>query len=101
MNKCAITHDKNNGFSQMARRFHIGLLQIVQSRKGEILTTAQIRKIVDGDPGLAGYASWIYPSDHCINHTNKGACDCALTAEAIFEKISRGNYRVIKTADNK
>lgn len=37
---------------------------------------------------------FVYPSDHRINLTNEGACDCAMTDRALFERIRRGEFRV-------
>jgi hypothetical protein len=83
-----------NCWRETSTRFHKDLKQAMISRKGETLRTSQVRKIVESYPILAKDAQFIYPSDHCINHTNEGACYCALTEEAIFEKIRHGVYRV-------
>ncbi len=39
-------------------------------------------------------SQFFQPSDHCINVSNKGACNCSLQYNALFEKISRGLYKV-------
>lgn len=46
-------------------------------------------------PALASDTKWIILSDHCINRTNKGACKCAKTELALFERVARGEYRVL------
>lgn len=46
-------------------------------------------------PALANDTQWIILSDHCINHTNKGACKCAKTELALFERVARGEYLVL------
>ena len=89
---------KEKCFREKSTRFHDGLKQAMASRSGETLRTSQIRRIVESVPNLVDHADWVYPSDHCINHTNKGACRCALSEEAIFEKIGYGKYRVRNTA---
>jgi hypothetical protein len=37
----------------------------------------------------------VQASDHCNNHTNKGACVCAKTGIAVFERLGRNRYRVL------
>jgi len=81
-----------NGWRVTSARFHDGLKQAMSRYRNSELTTAEIRKIVEHTPGLADHAQFIYPSDHCINHTNKGACWCALTDKAIFKRIRRGVF---------
>lgn len=94
------THDKEtkggnlNTWQETSTKFHDGLKQAVTRHSGETLRTSQIKKIVESNPSLAAHAQFVFPSDHCINHTNKGACYCALTEEAIFEKVRHGVYRV-------
>ena len=83
-----------NGWRETSTKHHNDLKRAVMRHSGEILKTSQIKKIIEGDPSLAANAQFVYPSDHCINHTNEGACYCAMTEEAIFEKVRRGFYRV-------
>lgn len=48
-------------------------------------------------PALAKDTQWIILSDHCINHTNKGACKCTKTElweVEVPEKSSRCYFRV-------
>lgn len=61
---------------------------------GSTLTTKAIKSIIKLKMP-AFDESWIHPSDHCINHTCKGACECAKTDSAIFERMGRGLYKVI------
>lgn len=82
------------GFSGTTTKFHDGLRQAMAIHSGETLRTSQLKKIVEGVPKLVENSQWIFPSDHCVNHTNKGACNCALGDDAIFEKIAFGIYRV-------
>ncbi len=83
-----------SGWRDTTTRFHGDLKQTMTRHSGETLRTSQIKKIIEGNRNLAEYAQFVFPSDHCINHTNEGACYCALTEEAIFEKIRHGIYRV-------
>ncbi len=83
------------GWSRLATKFHDRLIVIMSQKKNRILSTAEIRSIVKGDQVLSKDAQWILPSDHCINSQNKGSCRCALTNQAIFEKIDRGKYLVL------
>jgi hypothetical protein len=82
------------GFGETSRRFHDALWQAMAGHGGETLRTSQIKTIVESFPILTEHVQWIYPSDHCINHTNKGACYCALTYDTIFDQIGHGVYRV-------
>jgi hypothetical protein len=77
-------------------QFHDELKKAMARHSGQALKTSQIKRIVEGTPSLAEDAQFLYPSDHCINHTNKGACYCAETEKAIFEKVKRGLYCVRK-----
>lgn len=83
-----------NNWRKTASRFHANLYQLMRRYSGETLKTSQIKKIIEDSAGFTKDAQFIYPSDHCTNHTNEGACYCALTENAIFEKIRHGVYRV-------
>jgi hypothetical protein len=77
----------------LSRKIHPNLKRLFRSRKGEILKTAEIKHLYEAEykyPDLM----WVQPPDHSINTTNKGACWCAKTEEAIFEQIRRGLYKV-------
>ncbi len=86
---------KSPGWEKLASKFHDKLKQVMRPYKNDVLETARIKNIIEKVPDFHGQEQWIYPSDHCINHTNKGACYCAETENAIFEKIARGKYRVL------
>ena len=88
-----------NGWTKTVSRFHNGLKLAMEPYQGRQLRTNEIAKIVLDTPSLAHDAPFIFPSDHCINHTNKGACVCALHGEGepIFEKIKRGLFLVRNT----
>lgn len=83
------------GWSRLATKFHDRLSEIMSQKKNRILSSAEIKSIINGDSELNKDAQWILPSDHCINSNNKGSCQCALTNQAIFEKIARGKYLVL------
>lgn len=87
--------DKSPGFEKFASKFHDQLKMVMIPYKNNVLKTAKIKNIIESVPTLKGQEQWIYPSDHCINHTNKGACDCAKTENALFFQIARGKYRVL------
>jgi len=82
-------------FTDKVSKYHDKLFRVMSSHIGETLKTARIKGIlITSCPELRGEEQWIYPSDHCINHTNKGACTCIMNENAIFEKIVRGKYKV-------
>jgi len=83
-----------NGWTKSVRKFHNDLKSAMKPYAGERLKTKEIKEIISSTTVLKHDAQFILPSDHCINHTNKGACDCSLHDEAIFEKIERGLYLV-------
>jgi hypothetical protein len=84
-----------SGWKKTSAKYHNSLKQLMLSHKGETLRTSQINEIVRRHSIVAVYdAQYILPSDHCINHTNGGACYCALTGQAIFKRIHRGVYQV-------
>jgi hypothetical protein len=87
----------NNNISRWtttSARFHDDLKNAMQSHQGRELETSDIRKLIKKEPTLAHNVQLIYPSDHCINHTNKGACSCAQTDGAIFMRLRKGLYRI-------
>lgn len=86
---------KKSGSEKLATKFHADLRMAMAPYKKMVLEKARIDKIIDETPVLKENAQWIFPSDHCINHTNKGACFCAITTQAIFERISRAKYKVL------
>ena len=86
---------KSPGWEKLASKFHNDLKMAMVPYKKMVLEKARIDKIIEKTPSLKENAQWIFPSDHCKNHTNKGACNCAITTQAIFERISRGKYKVL------
>ena len=88
-----------SGWTKTVSRFHNDLKLVMEPYQGRQLRTNEIAKIVLDTPTLAHDAQFIFPSDHCINHTNKGACVCALHGEGepIFEKIKHGLFLVRNT----
>ncbi|MDQ5909957.1 MAG: hypothetical protein QG599_2052 [Pseudomonadota bacterium] len=88
-----------NGWTKTVSRFHNDLKVAMEPYQGRQLRTHEIAKITFNTPNLTHDSQFIYPSDHCINHTNKGSCFCVLHGEGepIFEKIKRGLYLVRKT----
>jgi hypothetical protein len=43
-----------------------------------------IKLLLQRFPELNKMEDWLYPSDHCKNHMNEGACYCAETEKGIF-----------------
>lgn len=87
--------NRTSGWRAVATKYHDELAKTMAVHGGRIMATSEINDIVAHHPILARDERWVYPSDHCVNHTNKGACTCAETEAAIFEKVRRGVYRVL------
>jgi predicted unusual protein kinase regulating ubiquinone biosynthesis (AarF/ABC1/UbiB family) len=83
-----------SGWTMTSSRFHDDLKEAMQPYQGKQLKTAEISKILQGLPGLAQNARFIQPADHCRNVKNFGACTCAHTDKAIFDKLQRGLFHV-------
>jgi hypothetical protein len=83
-----------SGWRDVASRYHEDLRRAVANRKGEVLKTSEVAAIVREVPSIGKAAQFVYPSDHCVNHTNEGACSCAMTDRALFERVRRGEFRV-------
>ena len=86
---------KSPGWEKLTSKFHDDLKIAMVPYKKMVLEKARIDKIIEKTPSLQENAQWILPSDHCKNHTNKGACFCAITTQAIFERIFRRKYKVL------
>ncbi|MFH1060857.1 MAG: hypothetical protein V1797_19520 [Pseudomonadota bacterium] len=82
------------GFTDQTSKFHDGLRQAMERYQGKTITKKVIDAVVSMIPGLQADAQWILPSDHCVNHTCKGACRCSLTPDALFERVGWGKYLV-------
>ena len=67
---------------------HYVLLKAIERRKGQLITTADINKIMKREN--IGYDS---PSFHCQRKI-ASMCQCGGTDERIFDRISQGLYRV-------
>ena len=87
--------EKSPGFEKFASKFHDKLKEVIAPYRKKILSMARIKEIIENTPDFRGQEEWVYPSDHCKNHTNKGACYCAETDDALFEQITTGKYRVL------
>jgi hypothetical protein len=78
-----------------ATGFHNKLVRALRGYGGRVLKAGHIRAImVDKFPELDRKAKWMQASDHCINRTNSGACDCAEKDSALFKRVSYGEYLV-------
>lgn len=83
-------------YSDEVTKYHEKLADTFVPHKGMELTNKEIKKILlKRYPKIKDKESWILPSDHCINHTNKGACECSMKNIAIFKRIGRGKYLVL------
>jgi hypothetical protein len=82
------------GWTTIASRFHDDLKRAMIPYKGKQLKTAEINNILKDVPGLAQNVRLIQPPDHCRNVKNFGACTCAHTDKAIFEKLQKGLFYV-------
>jgi hypothetical protein len=83
-------------FSKIASKYHDQLAQAMGPFRGRVVRPREMRAALVADfPQLEGAQGWVLPSDHCRNRTNKGACRCATTDDALFERIGWGQYRVL------
>jgi hypothetical protein len=87
-----------SGWTVFVSKFHDDLRLTMTPYQNRQLRTAEIAEIVRSIPHLAPNSDFIQPSDHCFNHSNDGACGCALTERAIFEQVRRGLYYVRNVA---
>ena len=84
------------GFSDEVSKYHKKLLESMIPHRGQVLTNPEIRRIlITKYPELEAKDDWILPSDHCRNHTCKGACYCSMSDKAIFNREGRGRYKVL------
>jgi hypothetical protein len=81
-------------WTMTSSRFHDELKRAMMPYQGKQLATAQINNILKSVPGLAQNARFIQPADHCRNVKNFGACTCAHSDKAIFEKLQKGLFHV-------
>ena len=84
------------GFSEEVSKYHKKLSEAILPHKGKILGNPEIKRILIARyPELKEKEDWILPSDHCRNHTCKGACHCSMSDDAIFDRVARGQYLVL------
>ena len=77
-------------------KYHNMLADAMVPYSGATLTKSTIEKVLaEKYPELKEKLDWVLPSDHCVNRTNKGACYCAETEKAIFERVGWGKYRIL------
>jgi hypothetical protein len=83
-------------FTTVVSQYHTDLAQTVRALRGRLVTQREVRDaFVDKFPNLEAKQDWVKPSDHCRNQTNKGACVCAKTPNALFERVEWNCYRVL------
>jgi hypothetical protein len=88
--------DREVSFSGVVSKYHEKLSEAMSSHRGQVLTIPGIKRILfTFFPEIEANEDWILPSDHCRNHTNKGACYCSMSDKAIFERVERGKYLVL------
>lgn len=76
--------------------FHNRLVIAVAPFHGEELSQAQILKAyAEAFPNCKDNLKWVQGSDHSQNHTNLAPCTCSMTNMSIFERLSRGKYKVL------
>jgi len=63
--------------------------------RGQQITFDQWEAIVRQIPGLGGKGKFEHPSDHCSNMSNKQACSCARTNQALVTRVQKGIYLVL------
>lgn len=84
------------GWREFATKYHNEFADAMMPYEGSDLARKEIiRILLERFPHLTQMEDWLYPSDHCKNHTNGGACYCAETGKAIFKRLERGKYRVL------
>ncbi len=80
-------------FETLHKVLHPQLKELMKGRRGRVLSTSEIKNIYKrAYPDFN--VDWMLPTDHCSNKTNKGACWCAETKDAIFEYLKRATFRV-------
>jgi hypothetical protein len=75
-------------------KWHQPLRAAMIPHAGQTMGTRQINVVINSIPGIGNEAQFVQPSDHCTNHTNAGACQCAMTDGAIFERLGHASYLV-------
>src|SRR5262245_11952785 len=73
---------------------HDRLAQAMAPLAGEEVTQAQVQNAYAEAYPDAADRQWVQAPDHCIDHTCQGACECAQTRAALFERLGHNRYRV-------
>jgi hypothetical protein len=82
-------------FTKATTQTHDAIVRALAGKKGQTLRTGEIRKLVEERvPEIGKNIQWLFPTDHCDNHTVKGACRCAKTEDAPLSRISHGLFLV-------
>jgi hypothetical protein len=82
-------------FTPATSKTHAALVRALAGKSGQTLTTAEIRALVEERvPEIGQNIQWLFPTDHCDNHTVKGACECSQTKDAPLSRVSRGLFQV-------
>lgn len=82
-------------FTPATTQTHEALVRALKGKSGQILRTAEIRKLVkERAPEIGQNIQWLFPTDHCDNHSVRGACRCAKTEDAPLSRVSRGLFLV-------
>ncbi len=74
---------------------HDLIRQALVPHQGKEITYDQWETIVRQVPGLGSKGKFDHPSDHCSNMSNKEACSCARTNQALVERVRKGIYLVL------
>lgn len=69
---------------------HEPIKQALLPYRGKQITIKEWEGLVQTVVG-GGKAKYIQASDHCINMSNAGACNCAETDKALVERIAPGS----------
>jgi hypothetical protein len=90
----------NTGMTRTVSKHHDRLARAVASLVGRIISAADVKAAYAAAfPDRPDDVQFVLASDHCSNQTNKGACECAKTARAVFERVGRGRYRALSTTN--
>jgi hypothetical protein len=74
---------------------HDALVRALAGKSGQSLSAAEIKQLVEEQvPELGKDSQWLHPTDHCDNHTIKGACRCSNTEDAPLSLVSRGLFLI-------
>jgi len=75
------------------KKNHYNLMRLLSNDAGRLISRTELRKRYQ-EKYPEENVDWVQAPDHCINRTNKGACWCAKSDDAIFEWIEKGLYKV-------